>query len=105
MKKQECIQKRALHFLYDDYESDYEHLLARADKPIIQLKKLRFLAIEIFKTINNLNPTFMKEIFTLNTSRDVSRNKLIVKTQISKGYGTDTLRSLGPKFETTWHQI
>ena len=97
IKKQECIQKRALRFLYDDYESDYEHLLAREDKPTIQLRKLRFLAIEIFKTINNLNPTFMKEIFTLNTSRDVSRNKLVVKTQKSKGYGTDTLRSLGPK--------
>ena len=39
----------------------------------------------------------MKEIFTLNTSRDVYRNKLVVKTQKSKGYGTDTLCSLGPK--------
>ena len=95
--KQECIQKRALRFLHDDYESDYEHLLIKANKPSLEVRKLRFLAIEIFKTINNLNPSFMKEIFTLNTKRDVSRNKLVVKTQSTKRYGTDTLRSLGPK--------
>ena len=26
LRKQEAIQKRALHFLFDDYESEYEHL-------------------------------------------------------------------------------
>ena len=59
-------------------------------------------AIEIFKTINNLNPSFMKEIFTLNTTRDTLRNKLVVKTQRTKRYGTDTLRSLGPKI---WNSL
>ena len=44
----------------------------------------------------------MKEIFTLNTTRDVSRNRLTVKSQQSKRYGTDTLRSLGPK---VWNSL
>ena len=95
--KQETIQKRALRFLYDDYESNYEHLLTLANKPTIEVRKLRFLAIEIFKTINGLNPSFMNEIFTLNTRRIESRNVLLVKSQRTKQYGTDTLRSLGPK--------
>ena len=60
--KQECIQKRALCFLYNDYESDYEHLLSISNKPSIEVRKLRFLSVEIFKTINNLNPSYMKEI-------------------------------------------
>ena len=30
----------------------------------MQIKKIKQLAIEIFKTINNLNPNFMKKIFT-----------------------------------------
>ena len=100
--KQEAIQKRALRFLYDDYESSYEHLLTLANKPTIEVRKLRFLAIEIFKTINSLNPSFMKEIFTLNTIRDASRNLLMVKAQSTKQYGTDTLRSLGPKI---WNSL
>ena len=54
------------------------------------------LSIEIFKTLNDLNPQFMKEIFTLNTRR-VSENRLVVKNQRTKQYGTNTLRSLGPK--------
>ena len=29
----------------------------------MQIKKIKQLAIEIFKTINNLNPNFMKKIF------------------------------------------
>ena len=39
----------------------------------------------------------MKEIFTLNTGRDASRNLLMVKAQRTKKYGTNTLRSLGPR--------
>ena len=73
-----------------------------SNKPSIEVRKLRFLSVEIFKTINNLNPSYMKEIFTLNTTRDVSRNKLLVKTQNTKKYGTDSLRSLGPKI---WNEL
>ena len=91
--KQEQIQKRALRFLYNDYESDYEHLLKISDRPSIEIKHLRNLATEIFKTLNDL----MKEIFTLNSNRDTSRMKLLVKTQNTKRYGTNTLHSMGPK--------
>ena len=97
MKKQEKIQERALKFLLDDHKSDYEHLLLAAGKTTLAIRKLKVLATEIFKTINDLNPSFMKEIFELNTRRDNQANKLIVQTQISKRYGTNTLRSLGPK--------
>ena len=82
--KQKQIQKRALRFLYNDYESDYEHLLKISDRPSIEVKHLRNLATEIFKTLNDLNPPFMKEIFTLNSNRDTSRMKLLVKTQNTK---------------------
>ena len=44
----------------------------------------------------------MKEIFELNTIRDTQANKLIVQTQLSKKYGNNTLRSLGPKI---WNSL
>ena len=53
--KQERIQKRALRFLYNDYESEYEHLIVKANKPTIEVRKLRNLATEIFKTLNFQN--------------------------------------------------
>ena len=96
-QKQENIQKRALRFLYDDDESTYEELLHKAKKPTIEIRKLRTLATEIFKTINNLNPPYMKEIFTQNTIRNPERKRLLVKATNTKRYGTDSLRHIGPK--------
>ncbi len=91
-----------MRFLYDDYESDYEHLLKITNKPTIEIRRVRVLAKEIFKTINDLNPIFMKEIFILNTNRDPSRNKLFVKSQNTKKYGIDSLIALGPKI---WNNL
>ena len=69
----------------------------------LQLRKhLRTLAIEIFKTINDLNPPFMKEIFTKNTNSQRNGTTLMVKLQNSKKYGQDTLRALGPKI---WNKL
>ena len=62
-----------------------------------RIRKLRILATEIFKTINNLNPPYMKAIFTLNTIRNPNNKKLLVKTISTKKYGTDSLRHLGPR--------
>ena len=39
----------------------------------------------------------MKEIFTLKTNRDASRNRLVVKTKSIKKYGTDTFKHFGPE--------
>ena len=48
----------------NDYDSDYETLLKNSGTSAMQIKRMKQLAIEIFKTVNNLNPDFMKNIFT-----------------------------------------
>ena len=63
LKKIENLQKRALRFLYKSYNTSYEDLLLKSSS--INVTRLRTLSIEIFKTLNNLNPSFMKEIFSL----------------------------------------
>ena len=60
MKKLERIQERTFRFLLDDYDSDYVQLLAKINKPTLEIRRLRLLATEIFKTINNLNAPYMK---------------------------------------------
>ena len=47
---QENIQKRALRFLLNDYESNYDQLIEKSNKSTIEIRKMRILAIEIFKT-------------------------------------------------------
>ena len=100
--KQENIQKRALRFLFNDHESTYAQLLDKSKKPTLEVRKLRMLATEIFKTLNDLNPPYMKEIFTQNTIRIPERKKLLVKSTHTKKYGTDSLRHLGPKI---WNSL
>ena len=63
MRKLERIQERAFRLLLNNHESDYEQLLTKVNKPTLEIRRLKFLATEIFKTINNLNPPYMKEIF------------------------------------------
>ena len=63
LKKIEKIQGRALRILSNDPTSDYNQLLNKSSKASMEVKCLRNLAQEIFKTLNNLNPEYMKEIF------------------------------------------
>ena len=66
LKKIENLQqKRALSFLYNDYEISYEELLRKSDRATMNVNRLRLLCIEIYKTINNLNPEFMRDLFSL----------------------------------------
>ena len=56
----ENLQERALRFLLDDYESTYEQLLNKAGRSSMSINRLRTLCVEIYKTLNELNPSFMK---------------------------------------------
>ena len=102
IKKMERIQERAFRLLLDDYDSDYNQLLLKVNKPNLEIRRLKFLAIEIFKTINDLNPSYMKEIFELNMRRNTDDKKLIVQSQNSMKYGSYTLKSLGPRI---WNKL
>ena len=62
-RKIEQIQKRCLRIILDDYKSDYEILLEKGETSTMNVKRMRILATEIFKTINDLNPSFIGKIF------------------------------------------
>ncbi len=63
--KLEILQKRALRFVYADYESDYDELLNRANMPTLELSRLRALCIEVYKCLHNLSPQYMCDLFVL----------------------------------------
>ena len=67
--------ERALRFLYNDYSIPYEGLLEKTRKVKMSVKGLRNLCIEIYKTINKLNPEFLNNIF------EVKENKRLVSEQ------------------------
>ena len=57
------MQERALRLQHNDFISDYAEFFKKSGKATMEIKRLRCLALEIFKTVNNLNPYYMKENF------------------------------------------
>ena len=58
LNKIESLQKRALRYLYSGYESPYDTLLAKSGKVTMEASRLRSLCVEIYKSINSINPSF-----------------------------------------------
>ena len=70
----------------------------------MEIKRLRNLALKIFKTINDLNPSFIKSIFLAKLNARVRLNDILVKTCKSATFGDKSLGTLGPKIWTALQQ-
>ena len=53
LNKIENLQKRALCFLYDDFEASYEDLLSKGEKSKLNVRRVKSLCVEIYKTLND----------------------------------------------------
>ena len=90
--KIEKIQYKALKIVYNSNES-YEELLLRNNEVSIHQKQLRILAIEVFKSLADINPDFMKSYFTIKEIPYCLRNGNFLKipSTRSKRYGTNSI--------------
>ena len=77
--KLEKLQERALRFVYNDYVLSHKELLTKADVLPLSIYRLRFLAIEVFKSIRNMNPKFMNDMFENRTSNYDLRDSDLVQ--------------------------
>ena len=106
LNKVESLQKRALRFLYDNYDSSYESILKISGKSTVNVNRLRSLCIEIFKTLNNINPAFMNEIFELRKTNRAVRNQYKLNLEVpiinQVTFGAKSIRYLGPKI---WNSL
>ena len=63
----------------------------------MKIKRLRNVATEISKTVNNLYPSFMKNMFTSKENARVHPNNIVVESHNSATYGDKSLMTLDPK--------
>ena len=63
LSKLETLQKRALRFVLNDYESTYQNLLYDCNVPETKTLLLRNLAIEVYKCVTKINPAYLNEMF------------------------------------------
>ena len=99
LQKFEKLQEHALRFLYNDHKSSYNDLLQKSGRYTMQVLRQRTLCIEIYKTMNNLNPPFMKNFFNLRSLHYSSRKPYDLKhvrpNQVT--FGSNSLESVGPQ--------
>ena len=93
IEKIENFHKRCLRLTLNDYKT----LLDKSGKEYMKIRKIKRLAIEIFKTVNELNPNFMKTIFTSKTNSRSRPIDLLVKNRNTEKYGSKSLLALEPK--------
>ena len=58
LNKVESFQKTAISILYENYVSSSGKLLQKAWKETMKVNRFRSLCIEVYKSINNIKPTF-----------------------------------------------
>ena len=75
LNKVESLQKRVLRFLCNNYSISYEGLLEKAGNFKMSVYKLRILCVEIYKTINKLNPEIMNNIFKVKENTRLEREQ------------------------------
>ena len=92
--------------MIDDYSSSYERILEKLGKFSMDMKRKHKLCTEIYKTLNNSNFSFMKEIFEPRLCsrpvREECKLNLNMPRKKQVAFGTKILESLGPKI---WNNL
>ena len=100
--KMEKILERGLRFVFNDYSSDYEELLSKADMCSIEILREKAVICEMYKCLHGLGPWYMREIFTatgVETRKGIKFEQPRVRTST---YGLHSLRYQGPKL---WNNL
>ena len=104
--KVNSLHYRALRMVYLEETSSFEELLTKDGSVTIHHRNLQVLAVEMFKVIKGIAPTFMNGIFSRNENAFVdnvssnTRSKSIFYNPSNPKtvyHGLKTLRCLGPK--------
>ena len=105
LSKLETLQKRALRFVLNDYESTYQNLLHNCNVPGIKILLLRNLAIEVYKCVIKINPAYLNEMFNVKKCPYDLRDVFIVERPRvnSVNSGLKSFKSYGAKVWNVLH--
>ena len=84
--KMENIHQHGLRLTLNDYKDDYKVLLDKIRKESMKIRRIRALAIDIFKTTNEQNTNFIKTIFISKTNSRVRPFNSLVKNGNTEKY-------------------
>ena len=68
----------------------------------METKRLCMIVYEIFKTLNNLNPVFMKDVFHYSPNLTHKKHNLYIHTQDTTRFGNKSLKAF---FANIWNTL
>ena len=71
----EKIQERALRFIHNDFQSSSEVLLSLTDTIPLHIKRMKFMACEVFKIVSDLSPKYLQDLINIKVSNYNFRNE------------------------------
>ena len=72
--KLEKLQERALRIVFNDGHASYETLCESANILPLNVYRVRFLGIEVYKCVNGLNPKYMNDMLVIRPNADRLRD-------------------------------
>lgn len=104
MMKMEKVQERALRFINNDFTSSLEELLKTTNTVPLHVGRMRQIACEVFKIINNISPSYIRDLITVrDSSYNFRSEKQATLPQVkSTRYG---LRSFRYEAARIWNSL
>ena len=62
----------------------------------MEIRRIRTLALETFKSLNDLNPSFMKDLFNKRSTFTRRTNNLEIPQRNTVKFGDNSIKTLGP---------
>ena len=93
------IHERSLRIVYNDDSSSFEELLSKDNSVSIHHRNIQSLAIEMYKSKNNLSPQIGQDIFQIRNTHPNMRTQLdfVLPGPKTVNYGTESLKFMEPK--------
>lgn len=102
--KLEKVQERALRFINNDFTSSLPDLLKQTNTQPLHIRRLKLMACEVYKLVNNLSPTYINDLVNIkNPSYNFrSERKAEIPRVNSTRYGLRSFRSEAPRI---WNSL
>ena len=91
------VHKRALRILLNDYNASFDELLITNDEKTVHVQNLQKLLIEVYKSLNHENPSFLWDLFSRKEVYYNLRIKdiLTLPRALTTSFGTNSITFRG----------
>ena len=102
--KLEKVQERALRFINNDFTSSLSELLKLTNTQPLHGRRLKFMACEVYKIVNDLSPQYISDLVNIKVSPYDFRGekKADIPRVKSTRYGLRSFRSEAPRI---WNRL